>query len=41
VATTEAQTFVQLAHPALRDRLDAETRMNTSVCGQYPVNSGI
>jgi len=41
VATPEAQTFAQLAHPALRDRLDAETRMNTGVCGQYPVNSGI
>ncbi len=27
--------------PALRDRLDAETRVNTGVCGQYPVSSGI
>jgi hypothetical protein len=41
VATTEAQTFVQLAHPAMRDRLDAETRMNAGVCGQTTVNSGI
>jgi len=32
VATTEFQAFVQLAYPALRDRLDAETRMNTGVC---------
>ncbi len=41
MATTEAQVFVQLAHHALRDRLDTETRMNTDVCGQTTVNSGI